>query len=122
MHSHGQDEFLRTAHSDYDVVVCLEGADVVDPEAVRDARSGRSGAAALHEFSAVRRACRRVGQEGRARPRQLLRLPFVAAGLGGECGEEGIGEHGQGYMPMPPGTAVAATSSLTVVLVYDRAP
>lgn len=46
----------------------------------------------------------------------------LAAGLGGECGEEGIGEHGQGYMPMPPGTAVAATSSLTVVLVYDRAP
>ena len=53
MHSHGQDEFLRTAYSDYDVVVCLKGADVVDPEAVRDARSGWSGAAALHEFSAV---------------------------------------------------------------------
>ncbi|CAL9656526.1 hypothetical protein SUDANB54_06829 [Streptomyces sp. enrichment culture] len=63
MHSHGQDEFLRTAHSDYDVVVCLEGADVVDPEAVRDARSGWSGAAALHEFSAVRRGAAGSGRK-----------------------------------------------------------
>jgi len=42
VHSHGQDEFLRTAHSDYDVVVSHEGADVDDPEAVRDASVKRA--------------------------------------------------------------------------------
>ncbi|MFJ8150476.1 hypothetical protein ACIQ6R_36395 [Streptomyces sp. NPDC096048] len=36
VHLRGRDEILGTAYSDHDLVVFLEGAGIVDPEAVLD--------------------------------------------------------------------------------------
>ncbi|MGJ5797902.1 hypothetical protein ACSCB1_01725 [Streptomyces europaeiscabiei] len=52
MHSSGRDEILGTAHSDHDLVVFLEGADVAEPDAILDDPQWvewRGGPA--HEFS-----------------------------------------------------------------------
>ena len=54
VHSHGQDEILGTAYSDHDLVVFLEGAGVVEPEAILDDPQWvewRGGPA--HDFSAA---------------------------------------------------------------------
>nr|WP_046707649.1 hypothetical protein [Streptomyces europaeiscabiei] len=52
VHSSGRDEILGTAHSDHDLVVFLEGADVAEPDAILDDPQWvewRGGPA--HEFS-----------------------------------------------------------------------
>ncbi|MFI2041418.1 hypothetical protein ACIOK4_44985 [Streptomyces bottropensis] len=36
VHSSGRDEILSTAHSDHDLIVFLEGADVAELDAVQD--------------------------------------------------------------------------------------
>jgi hypothetical protein len=54
VHSHGQDEILGTAYSDYDLVVFLEGVGVADPEAILvDPRWVEWRGGQAHEFHAA---------------------------------------------------------------------
>ncbi len=54
VHRHGRDEILGLAHSDHDLIVFLEAAGIMDPEAVLDDprwvewRDGRA-----HQWSAA---------------------------------------------------------------------